>query len=265
MAILRDRRNKAQSTLVGFHDLLGFGELLSSSGGTLDSAVGDLAYRRIVELRESVTDMEKLFPKRTMFFHFNDTVTAYLDVDIEISSSHTDPSGIAALPIGRSSYLKLLQFIGGCASLHQRSIAREDEQRIGPAGRTFVVLGKRWNLGKAKSKRIFEVPPLHANLAFAEAYLADHGGSKAGLFHRSYDRLYLNDHVWFSLIAGHRRLRAKELSSLGSLGTQSQEFPFNLCRPNINPVTIEIFHRQRTFHSVMSQHACRIANVLGIS
>jgi hypothetical protein len=262
MSILGDQRDKARSTLVGFHDLLGFGELLSASGGTLDSAVGELAFRRVLELRRSVTDIENQFPKGTKFFHFNDTVTAYLDVDIQIGSSHTDPSGIAAVPIGRSEYEKILRFVNGCANLHQRSIAREDEERLGPAGRTFVVLGKRWDLGRAKSDHVFEVPPLHANLAFAEVYAADQAGAKLGFSHRTFYRVYLNDYIWFVFVAGRNTLAREQQTRLAKLGDENKEYPFNLCSPNTKPITIEIFHRPRTFHSVMSHHTCDIAKAL---
>jgi hypothetical protein len=262
MAILGDGRDKARSTLVGLHDLLGFGELLAASGGTLDSAVGELAFRRVLGLRRSVTDIENQFPKGTMFFHFNDTVTAYLDVDVEIGSSHTDPSGIAAIPIKGSEYKKILNFVSGCANLHQRSIGREENERLGPAGRTFVVLGKRWDLGKVESDHVFEIPPLQANLAFAEAYSADQAGSKHGFSHRTYYRIYLNDYVWFALCAGFHTLTADQQSRLAELGMQKPNFPSNLCSPDAKPISLEIFHRQRTFHSVMSHHTCDITKAL---
>jgi hypothetical protein len=256
------RLTKSRSTLVGFHDLLGFGELLASSGGTLDSAVGEVAYRRILALRSSIIEVEKAFPDGTMFFHFNDTVTAYLDVEVQIQSSHTDPAGIAAIPVARSEYVKILQFISGCAALHQRSIAREEENRIGPAGRTFVVLGNRWDLGSLKSDRVFEVPPLQANLAFSEAYLADGAGSRAGFSHRSFDRLYVNDHVWFILSAATSTLTGEERSKLDALGSTNETFPLNLCSPDIKPISLEIFHRRRTFQSVMAQRAVDLARAL---
>jgi hypothetical protein len=255
-------RDDARTTLVGFHDLLGFGELLASSGGTLDSAVGNLAHRRILALRDSIADVEESFPQGTMFFHFNDTVTAYLDVDIQISSSHTDPGGIGCLPIARQECIKVLQFISACATLHQRSIAREEEERIGPAGRTFIVLGNRWRLETVASKRIFEVPPLQANLAFAEAYLADRAGSKAGFAHRTYYQIYVNDYVWFVLCAARLTLTQGEQSRLAALGAKEEAFPSNLCPPDEQPIYVEIFHRRREFHSVMSHHACNIAAAL---
>jgi hypothetical protein len=257
-----NRVNESRSTLVGFHDLLGFGELLASSGGTLDSAVGELAYRRILALRSSIVEVQKAFPEGTMFFHFNDTVTAYLDIDVQIRSSHTDPGGIASTPATYPEYVKILRFISGCATLHQRSIAREDENRIGPAGRTFVVLGNRWDLGSIKSDQVFEVPPLQANLAFSEAYLADKAGSRAGFSHRSFYRLYVNDHIWFMLSAANATLAAEERSRLDNLGARDQRFPLNLSSLDTQPVSREIFHRHRTFYSVMSQHAINIAGAL---
>ena len=262
MAILGNKRDTGQTTLVGFHDLLGFGELLASSEGTLNSAVGEIAHKRILGLRQSVAEIQNEFPKDAMFFHFNDTVTVYLDVDVDIDSSHTDPSGIAATPVKRSQYEKILRFVSGCGALHQRSIAREDEDRLGAAGRTFIVLGKRWDLGKTDSKRIFEVPPLHANLAFAEAYLADQSGSRGGFLHRTFYRIYVNDFLWLILCAGGSTLSHEKLSRLSTLGDSKEQFPGNLCAPGTDPVSIEIFHRKRVFRSLMSHHVCDISKTL---
>jgi hypothetical protein len=262
MSMIGDTRDTGLCTLVGFHDLLGFGELLAASGGTLDSAVGELAYRRILELRASLMDIQNAFPKPTMFFHFNDTVTAYLDLNVKIGASHTDPAGIATMPLKRAECIKVLQFVSACATLHQRSIAREEDERLGPAGRTFVVMGKRWDLHRAKSSRIFEVPPLQANLAFAEAYIADRAGSRAGFSHRTYYRMYLNDHVWQILSTTKLSLSQEEWTKLNTLGFQGRDFPENLCSPDTLPIAVDIFHRTRNFRSVMSHHACDIAKVL---
>jgi len=255
-------RKGARTTLVAFHDLLGFGELIAASGGTLDSAVGELAYRRVLGLRRSVTEIQNQFPKQTMFFHFNDTVTAYLDIDVEIQSSHTDAEGIAISPPRRSEYEKALIFLSGCANLHQRSIRREEHDRLGPAGRTFVVLGSRWDLGKARSHRVFEVPPLQANFAFSEAYAADQAGAKSGFFHRSYQRIYLNDHLWFLLTAGFPSLTANQKARLLKLGLASGSFPETLQSMDSNPISVQIFHRLRSFHSVMAQHASQIRGAI---
>jgi hypothetical protein len=262
MATQTKEHERGHVTLVGFHDLLGFGELLASSGGTLDSAVGELAYRRIVALRASVAEVEQAFPIGTMFFHFNDTVTAYLDVDVQITSSHTDPAGIGGAPISPSEGARILHFISGCANLHQRCIGREEEERIGPAGRTFVVLGRRWELDPSPSGQVFEIPPLQANLAFAEAYLADSAGSNVGFSHRSYYRMYVNDYTWFILNTVSTALTPQQQLRLGALGAKERPFPDNLCSPNASPISVDIFHRRRTFYSLMSHHTCKVFGAL---
>jgi hypothetical protein len=122
--------------------------------------------------------------------------------DINISWSHTDPSGIGIAGFtARTEYLKVLHFVSGCATLHQRSIQREEKEGLGPAGRTFVVLGKRWALDQSPPENVFDIPVLQANLAFAEAYLADSRGSRSGFNRRSYDRLYINDYVHAILLS----------------------------------------------------------------
>ncbi len=262
MITLEKESIRSHSTLVCFHDLLGFGELLAASGGTLDSAVGELAYRRILALRSSIVTVEPLFPKGTLFFHFNDSVTAYLDVNVQIRSSHTNSSGIASSAVARSEYIAILRFISGCATLHQQCITREEEDRIGPAGRTFVVLGNRWDLGKVQSENVFEVPPLQANLAFSEAYLADAAGSRAGFVQPAFERLYLNDLLWFLLSAAKGGLTDGERSKLDSLGTAGKTFPSNVCSPDAKPISVDIFHRSRTFYSLASHYAIRIAEAL---
>jgi hypothetical protein len=173
LAVVGDPRDKAKRTIVAFHDLLGFGEMVAASGGTFDSAVGAVAFARIKSLRESIDSVHGQFPAGTTFFHFNDTLTAHLDVDIEIGSSHTDSTGIGMAPPKRHEVLKTIRMLGAAATLHQRSIATEDADRIGAAGRTFVVMGKRWELGTGPSGPVMEIPHLQANLAFAEAHLAE--------------------------------------------------------------------------------------------
>ena len=265
MSVLEDSREKAVPTIVCFHDLLGYGELLATSGGTLDSAVGEIAYKRILGLQRSVAEVSTEFPDDTMFFHFNDTVTAYLDVDIQIGSPHTDPSSISGSPIPRAKFLKILHFLGGCAKLHQRSIQREEQERMGPAGRTFVVLGVRWTLDSSSAENIFDVPPLQANLAFAEAYLAEAAGARSGFNHRSFYRLYINDYVWFVLRSASLSLTEDEYSKLCELGLREHKFPQNLLSPETQPIPLEIFHRPRTFYSVMSHHTKDIARTLALS
>jgi hypothetical protein len=107
-----------------------------------------------------------------------------------------------------------------------------------------------------------EIPPLQANLAFAEAYLADEMGSAAGFDHRSFYRVYLNDHVWFVLSTAQLSLRPGEQSKLASLGLAKHSFPTNLMPEDVNPIQVRIFHRKRTFYPVMSHHACDIGTRL---
>lgn len=137
---------QARSTLVAFHDLLGFGDLLSASGGTLDSAAGAIAYRRILGLRHTLEYVRHRFPATTRFFHFNDTVTAYLDIVADIDAMLTDATGLSSGIVTREENLKAIAFLDASAALHHQCIVREEHDRTGPAGRTFVVLGKRWDI-----------------------------------------------------------------------------------------------------------------------
>jgi hypothetical protein len=261
VAVIGDPRDKAKTTVVVLHDLLGFGDMVAASGGTFDSAVGAIAFARIGALRESINSVHARFPAGTTFFHFNDTLTAHLDVDIDIGSSHTDATGIGMAPPRRTELLRVIQMFGAAAALHQGSIAREDEDRIGAAGRTFVVMGKRWELGTGPSGPIFEIPHLQANLAFAEAHLAEKAGSGAGFSHRSFNRLYVNDLLWFTLVAAHVSLTNEERGRLDQIGLKEKGWPSNLLSPDAVPVKISLFHRERTFFSMMSHHALDLCSV----
>ena len=256
MAILGDNRDKATTTLVGLHDLLGFGNMVASSGGTLDSAVGSVAYNRILSLRATLDHVQGLFPLDTVLFHFNDTVVAVLDVDIAIGSSHTDPSGIASQISSRDDLLAVLQFLGACASLHQKSLQGEEEERLGPGGRTFVVLGKRWAVPAIQAAKVTELIQLQANLAFTEAYLADSLGSAAGFDKRSSWSLYVNDLLWHVMVTAKVTMKPDESATLSTLGSKDQEFPKNLLAPNDPLAEAKIFHRKRKFYSLMSHQAC---------
>jgi hypothetical protein len=237
------------------------------------------------------------FPTAQTFLHFNDTVTTCLDVDINITWGHAIPPGLGIAGFtARAEYLKVLHFVSGCATLHQRSIQREERERIGPAGRTFVVMGKRWALDQSPTENVFDIPVLQANLAFSEAYLADSAGSGKGFNHRSYDRLYINDYVhaillsaaaspvmlpeppepsgpgakeWAAVLSESRRqqqppLTDEEQNSLDRLGSRRTRFPLNILTPD-KPIEILLFHRMRTFYSVMAHHAWDIAKALGLS
>ncbi|HKE41590.1 MAG TPA: hypothetical protein VKG21_17270 [Casimicrobiaceae bacterium] len=101
---------KGITTIVCLHDLLGYGDMVAASSGTLDSAVGEVAYKRILGLQRSVGEVLQTFPEETRFFHFNDTVTAYLDIDFNIQWNYTDPGGIG---VGGD----LLQRLLSCSNL----------------------------------------------------------------------------------------------------------------------------------------------------
>jgi hypothetical protein len=298
MSAMNMTGNTGITTLVGFHDLLGYGDMVAASSGTLESAVGEIAYKRILGLQRSVAGVRDCFPDGTRFFHMNDTVTAYLDVAINIVWGHTDPSGIGIAGFtARTEYLKVLHFVSGCATLHQRSIQREERERLGPAGRTFVVMGKRWALDQSATENVLNIPELQANLAFAEAYLADSAGSRGGFNQRSHDRLYINDYVhmilqiaaaspvtlpeppepsgpgakeWAEALRELKRqqqlpLTDEERNSLNQLGIRRSRFPNNIFVPDTSPINIEIFHRKRTFYSLMAHHAWDIGRALALT
>ena len=103
--------------------------------------------------------------------------------------------------------------------------------------RTFVVLGSRWDLGKAQLGNIFEVPPLQANLAFSEAYLAGAAVSRAGFVQPAFERLYVNDQLWFILSPSKPTLTDDECLNLDKLGASNQIFPANVS-PDSIPIPI---------------------------
>jgi hypothetical protein len=262
MNLLNDPRNRGITTLVCFHDLLGFGDLLASSGGSLDSAVGEIAYQRIVGLQRSITDVKDDFPSATQFFHFNDTVTAYLDVPtVSIRASHTD-AGVAATSPNRDEYLTVLQFLSASARLHQKSIEREENGRIGPAGRTFVVIGKRWHVEPLSSPGVIDVPQLEANLAFAEAYAADSIGSRAGFTHSNLGRMYINDHLQFLLFLSSVGLTREDMGWLETISSPPEPFPQNIYTKPVQPITVDTFHRKREYFSVRAHHVANISRAL---
>jgi hypothetical protein len=262
MAIKRKPRDKATTTIVGFHDLLGFGALLSASGGTLDSAAGAIAYNRILGLRKSLDSVYAQFPKGTLFFHFNDTLTACLDVDIDIGSAHTDASFVSMAKPERNEALKVIRFIAASATLHRQIVVHEEDERLGPAGRTFVVMGKRWQIDVPHRAQISEPPMLQANLAFAEAYHADKAGSAAGFTHRMLERFYVNDLVYFLLEFSGEFLLPREKAELDRFGTIGRPFPYSLRTQGADEIEVTIFHRPRKFYSLMSDHVRNMEPIL---
>lgn len=183
--------NAPITTVVMFHDLLGFGSALSASGGRFDSAIGQVAFDRILKLRETMETVVPFFPQDTPLFHYNDSVVATCDINMAIDFPHA--SSNPTLSPSFSDFLKLVRFLGAAARIHDQTISSERDERLGPGGRTFLCLGKRWDVPTCENERIQQFDSLHANLAFAEAYAADQAGSKAGFDHTDHRRLYVND------------------------------------------------------------------------
>lgn len=258
---MESNEDESISTLVAFHDLLGFGELVAASGGTLDSAVGRVAYSRIEALRSTAYDTQPLFPTGTTVFQFNDSVMALLDVDVDITSAHTDATGIGGQPLARQTCLQILRFLGASAVLHHECIKREEQDRLGPAGRTFVVLGKRWPL-RTVDDRMTDVLLLQANLAFAEAYTAEAKGSSVGFGGRTFENLFVNDLLWFCLSILPTSLLPADMALLRAVGVGDKPFPARLQQEDSRrPVEVSIFHRPRKFFSLMSHHAINLVKL----
>ena len=241
-AVVDDPENKSQASLVAVYDLLGFGELLAASGGTLDSVVGRAALKRIEGLRRAIREVVEQFPQGTSFLHLNDMLMAHLPVDLEVTPSLVEPGAMGIAPPSRGEFVRVLGFLSAAAALHVRSVKIEDAERLGPGGRTFVVLGKRWELLGPAAEGVVDVAPLQANLAFAEAYLADKAGSAAGFSHSSWSRMYINDHLQAILVHAGILLHPEELEKLGGSGVS---FPKSLETENAKPVRVVTFHRDR--------------------
>lgn len=244
------------TTMVCFHDLLGFGDMVSVSGGTFDSAVGAIAHKRISLLRQSISHVSAEFPQGTRLFQMNDSAIAVCDIDFEIGSMHIDSGSISASHPSREVALKALKFLGASACLHHKTVQVEHDLKIGPAGRTFVVLGKRWPIPEV-SDTVFDVQELQANLAFSEAHIADSMGSKYGFSGRAWDLLFVNDYMWFLMMVSGMSI-PDIAPSLSALGKQGESFPKNLIADGTAKIEAEIFHRKRTFFSLLSHHAIDI-------
>lgn len=253
--------NEGKTCLVMHHDLLGFGNLISASAGTLDSAVGRIAYQRIVNLRNVYNALKNNFPVNTHMIHFNDSVCAVIDVECNIKPSVTDPSSFQDYLISTETFSIIIDFLSSAATLHQKIIHSEEDGKLGPGGRTIVVMGKRWDIVEDDVDSN-GVQFLQANLAFSEAYLADSLGSQVGLNNRCYYNLYINDYLWHSLrFAQYDPSRVHELAvnRLQQFGVSGLPFPENLRSPDIAPSTLTLFHRKRQFFSLMSHHVCNLA------
>lgn len=256
---------KGKTTIVAYSDLLGFGNMIGSSSGTLDSAVGEVALKRIEGLREALFTSSALFPDGTKFFHLNDLALATFDVDVVLETDIINSEAIYSHAISRQNWISVLKFVSASASLHEAIITIESKNRIGPASRTFVVIGQRWEIDSSRDhSSISHIPEFQGNMALAEAYQADSLGSKSGFEGIPCDRFYLNDLAWHAVRSGifpfNIVVREEELKRLNLIGIREKEFPFNLKRRD--PIEVSIFHRKRRFFPVISNHACKIYSCL---
>ena len=248
------------TTMVCLHDLLGYGDMVSVSGGTLDSAVGKIAHQRISMLRKTISEVRKEFPADTTFFQMNDSAVAVCDVEHDIGSMHVESTAISSKTPSPTSAIKLLKFVCGCAHLHQSTLKKEQIERIGPAGRTFIVLGKRWPI-ENHDDTIIDVPQLQANLAYAEAYMADLAGSKAGFLGRVWENIYLNDLMCFFL-GTIKTCIPDKINLLNQRLSVKNDFPKSILTPDSQKIELTIFHRKRSFYSIMSHHTIDINRIL---
>jgi len=175
-----------------------------------------------------------------------------------MGAAHTEASAIEGWIADTDVMATMARFVSACAILHGASISREETEKLGPAGRTFVVLGQRWAVAASD---VDQVPPLQANVAFAEAYLADQSGSRAGFTHRPSESVYLNDFLWFQLSNSHGRFSPEQQTALDSIGPADQDFPTNL-RAEGEPIEVSIFHRKRRFYSIVAVNAREIGAAL---
>jgi hypothetical protein len=253
------KEGNSQTTLVCFHDLLGFGEMVSLSGGSLDSAVGDLCKRRIHELRKNIGLSQNEFPSGTKFFQMNDSAVAVFDIDHFIARMHLQKSGIKSNRPNKDIFLKVIQFLIASAELHMRTEFGEEQTRIGPAGRTIVVAGHRWPIENNDSDLVTDVPELQANLAFSEAYILDSLGSSIGLQGLS---MYMNDLFFWLLKLGaeENTLIAKAFSD--SADVNGMGFPELVQFGQGTNVSANIFHRSVEYRQVHSHVVSRLRRVI---
>lgn len=263
---------EGKTTLVCFHDLLGYGNMVSVSGGTLDSAIGKIARQRINMLRKTMHEIKNEFPEGTAFFQMNDSAVAVYDIDINFNLGHIDSGNYGIDNLFNEKAIFLLKFICGSAMLHDQMRLKEEKEKTGPAGRTFVVLGKRWDTDTYEDDKITDVPMLQANLAFAEAYKADMEGTKAGFNQLASRNIYINELIYLALMGMNRPLsshippevRTKfSIPGIASLNHHSLgSFPHYILTRDVKPVELPIFHRNRKFYSIMSHHAVKINELL---
>ncbi len=261
MAVIGDERDTGIVCASLYFDLLGYGSLISSSCGTLDSAVGMIALKRIENLLDCYNKIYKCFPKNTESFQFNDSIFASLDLNIHIGSSITDSTGIASEIIVKKEIYKLIKFVATCGKLHQVVIASEEEERLGPAGRSIICIGKRWNINSKCPFLSHE--SIQANLAVAESYIIDSMGNSAGFNQRCFYNFFVNDMVWFVLKVAKASLDSNDVKFLNNVVRENENFPDNLLSPKVeSPIVAKVFHRKREYYSLMSHHVCNIDSFL---
>ncbi|HAU1181799.1 TPA: hypothetical protein JBI17_03405 [Legionella pneumophila] len=245
--------SKEITTIVCFHDLLGFGDMLSVSGGNLNSAIGRIAHKRIDTLRETLGKVKNYFPQDATFFQINDSATVICDINYEINSMHIDPASIGSQTPSENTALKVLKFICGAANLHQATLNNDHENQLGPGGRTFIVIGKRWPITDYNDE-IIDIPVLQTNLAFAEAYIADSMGSKIGFNRKIWENIYINDFTEFLIKTAKIAIPSEMVEHLNKLHPTTP-FPENILTPDAPAIEIPIFHRNRKFFSILSHYA----------
>lgn len=250
---------KSKTTLVCFHDLLGFGEMVALSGGSLDSAVGELCLKRIHKLRENVGIAEKEYPKGTKLFQMNDSAVAVCDIDHFISRMHLHKSGISSNKPSKEVFLKVIEFLIASSEMHMRTEFGEEQSRIGAAGRTIVTAGHRWPVALKEEDGVIDVPELQANLAFSEAYLVDSYGSKIGLKGLS---MYMNDLMYWLL-----KLGSQESPDIAERLEQSVEvngwkFPELVQFAMGENVEATVFHRKVEYRELHSHVISRLRKML---
>ena len=229
----------------------------------MDSAVGNIALKRIGLLRSNVSKTVTDFPDGTKLFHMNDSAVAVCDVDLPVTSMHADSQSISSPILNVDEAIKAIRFLGASAKLHQATIGSEHDSKIGPAGRTFVVLGNRWQV-ESQNDGVEDVPELQANLAFAEAYTADSLGSKCGFTGRCWDSLYVNDLMWHVMNIGlhHNQDVERQICDRISANKNEERWSNKLRVNGKSPIEINVFHRKRLYYALMSHHTIDLLNEL---
>ncbi len=179
------------AVMVCFHDLVGFGSMISPDTGTFTSEAID----RLENMRLNKKDVSMLYPENTSFHIINDSVTANSDLDkkaTKVDFQKEKPPLITHFNPARA--IDVIRFFHASLKLHLKTFNSEESKGLGGGARTFIVLGFRWKIGEDESH-------LHANTAFAEAYKADDMGSKAGFIPKPVENCFFVDGDFRHLLA----------------------------------------------------------------